>query len=252
MNRVLFSLFILCLLCYVPSCTYAPPAGYTETPMQMEKRGILASKLLLFLPKEQQNLPAARDEARWLANTAYRASAAIARQYDPCLAGWLNNRLVNSRFNLQERGLCWHYSHDLYRELRRRKLSYFRIGTCVFEQGHGSEHNCVFITARHGQFPEAIILDAWRFNGYLKLIEKKKIIEDEWKEDPEGTSSLAKIYTECHSYPMEHWARVKSGRKWNDYVPSWSPEGTSSRQGILMQYNIHKAMKERGGKLTNY
>ncbi len=239
---------VVCLL----SCQYAPPVGYAESPPVVQKREGLCHDLLALLPAEQHSLPAAQQEARWLADTAYKASAAISRQYKPCLPGWFNNRLVNSNFNLQERGLCWHYSNDLYRELRRRRLTCFRIGSCVRDKGEGSEHNGVYIMALNGQWPEAVVLDAWRYNGRLKLITRADIREDKWQQDPSITARLAGIYTECHRYPMEHWARVKSGRRWNDYVPSWSAEGSSSRQGMLMQYNMYKGLKERGGKLVDY
>ncbi len=252
MNYRTLSPICLLLALLAPSCQYAPPVGYAETPALVQKREGLSTQLLRLLPEEQRRLPAAMQEARWLADTAYKASASIARHYDPCLPGWLNNRLVNSRFNLQERGLCWHYAHDMYRELRRRHLEYFRVGCCVRDQGRGSEHNCVFLAAGAGRWPQAIILDAWRYNGRLKIMDEEDITEDEWQEDPLGTAALASIYAENHPYPIEHWARVKSGRKWNDYVPSWSPEGSASRQGMLMQYNMFRGMKERNGKLTDY
>ncbi len=234
------------------SCQYAPPVGYAESVPVMQKRTGLGDSLLALLPPEQQSLPEARQEAVWLADTAYKASAAISRQYKPCLPGWLNNRLVNSNFNLQERGLCWHYASDLYRELRRRKLIYFRLGSCARDKGRGSEHNGVFIAARNGLWPEAVVLDAWRYNGRLKLILRAELVEDEWQEDVGITRRLANTYTECHRYPMEHWERVKSGRRWNDYVPSSSPEGSASRQGLLMHYNMHKGLQERGGRLVDY
>ncbi len=243
---------LLLLYCFFPSCQYAPPIGYAESAPLVQKRDELCACLLALLPEEQRASDAARQEARWLADTAYQAAAAIARLNDPCLPGWLNNRLVNSRFNLQERGLCWHYANDMYRELRRRHLSCFRIGSCVRDQGKGSEHHGVFVAAREGHWPHATILDAWRYNGRLKVIEQEELVEDEWQEDLPSTSFLAVTYPECHPYPIEHWARVKSGRQWNDYVPSWTPEGTSSRQGMLMQYNMYQGLRERGGKLTNY
>lgn len=46
--------------------------------------------------------PAARAEAKWLADTAVVQSAAIARNNRIVLFGWLNNILVNS--NLRDRG----------------------------------------------------------------------------------------------------------------------------------------------------
>ncbi len=248
--------FLPCLLLFtllaLPSCLHAPPIGYADSPDIVKKRDELSSKLVRLLPPEQQPVAEAQTEARWLADTAYKAGAAIARQYEPSMPGWLNNRLVNSNFNLQERGLCWHYENDMYRELRRRHLDYFRIGCCVRDKGKGAEHNCVYVAPRLSGWPQVVILDPWRYSGRLRIYEREEAIRDEWADDVPGTRALANIYTEAHPFPMEHWARVKSGRKWNDYVPSWSPEGTSSRQGMLMQYRMYKALKERGGKLTNY
>ena len=60
------------------------------------------------------------------------------------------------------------------------------------------------------------------------------------------------LYPENHRYPIEHWAQVKSGKEWNSYIPSWTPEGEASRQGQFMQQNMKKGLEERGGKLTNY
>ncbi len=243
---------LLPLVLLMASCQHAPQMGYAESAPIVQKRSVLSDKLLGLLPEEQQQQEAARQEARWLADTSYKASASIARLYNPCLPGWLNNRLVNSSLNLQERGLCWHYQHDLYRELRRRKLVYFRIGCCVRDRGTGSEHNCVFLAAKDGSWPCAVVLDPWRYNGRLKLIERDELARDEWEESQRSTEALARIYSECHVYPVEHWATVKSGRKWNHYVPSWSPEGSASRQGMLMQYNMYTGLRRRNGALVDY
>ncbi len=244
--------FGFCLLWLLPACRYAPPVGYAESAPVVQKRRGLYSHLLALLPAEQRCEPAAQQEARWLADTSYKAAAAIARMYRPCLAGWLNNRLVNSNFNLQERGLCWHYQHDMYRELRRRRLEFFRIGCCVRDRGEGSEHNCVYLAAASGHWPQVIILDAWRYSGRLKLIDRRGMAGAAWQDAPMSAAPLSRIYAECHVYPVEHWARVKSGRRWNDYVYSWLPEGSSSRQGMLMQHRMYWGMKRRGGRLTDY
>ncbi len=247
---------VACLLVWAcvggTACQHAPRVGYAESVPVLQKRESLFNRLVALLPEKQRTHAAAQQEARWLADTAYKASASIARSYKPCLPGWLNNRLVNSNFNLQERGLCWHYQHDMYRELRRRHLSYFRVGCCVRDQGKGSEHNCVFVAARNAHWPQAVILDAWRYNGRLKLILRDEMMMDAWKEDVLSERMLARIYTECHSYPVEHWARVKSGRRWNEYLPSNSPRGRASRQGMMMQENIYRGMRARGGRLTDY
>lgn len=62
----------------------------------------MANAFLGLLPPEKAALPAARAEAKWLADTAVVQSAAIARNNRIVLFGWLNNILVNS--NLRDRG----------------------------------------------------------------------------------------------------------------------------------------------------
>ncbi len=233
-------------------CAYAPPLGYAESAEIVSRRDVLYGKLLQLLPAEQQAVSAARAEARWLADTAYRGAASIARVNEPCLAGWFNNRLVNSSFNLQERGLCWHYQHDLYRELRRRPLAFFRLGCCVRDKGEGSEHHGVYMTGRHGAWPGVIIADAWRYSGRLKVLDEAMIREEDWQDDANCARFLDSVYYEGHRYPIEHWARVKSGLKWNDYTYSWTPEGRASRQGQLMYRAMEEGLRRRGGRPTDY
>ncbi len=251
-----FCPFLVCLLflslALLPGCVYAPPLEYAESAEIVAKRNTLYTNLLHLLPAEQQAEPAARTEARWLADTAYRAAASIARVNDPCLPGWFNNRLVNSSFNLQERGLCWHYQHDMFRELRRRPLRFFRLGCCVRDKGEGSEHHGVYLTGRAGHWPSVIIQDAWRYSGRLKVLDEAMIREEDWQDDPVCARFLAYVYPEGHHYPVEHWARVKSGAKWNDYTSSWSPEGRASRQGQLMYRAMAEGVRRRQGRLTDY
>lgn len=242
---------ILLSLCFV-SCQHAPAPGYADTPAVREQRRTLTQDLLALLPAEEQELPGARREARWLADTAYKAAAGIATVNDPALMGWLNNRLVNSTFNLRERGLCWHYQQDMYRELRRRKLQFFRIGCCVRDRGQGSEHNCVYLAAANANWPQAIILDPWRKNGRLITLSERDFRSHNWEDSLWSVEFLSAVYPENHRFPIEHWAQVKSGKRWNDYIPSWTPEGAASRQGQLMQNNIKEGLKARNGKLTNY
>lgn len=233
------------------ACQHAPETAWLNAPEVQERCRQLETDLLALLPQDERCLPEAKQEAHWLADTSFRASVAIAAINDPLLwPAWLNNRLVNSPGNIRERGLCWHYQQDLYRELRRRPLSFFRIGFCVKDQGRGSEHNCVYLAAQKGEWPHALILDAWRKNGRLVVMDEKKIIRDEWQDSPEML--LDRTYPEGHTLPIEHWASVKSGVKWNLYYPSWTPEGRSSRQGILMYENMAKGLRERHGKPTNY
>ena len=89
----------------------------------------LKESFLALLPENQASRPAAQEEAKWLADTAVAQSASIARKNKVVLFGWLNNILVNS--NLRDRGLCWEVQQDLYRDLRRRPVKYFRVGLAI-------------------------------------------------------------------------------------------------------------------------
>ncbi len=237
----------------LPSCQRAPQLNYAATAPVVQQRCDLATELLALLPEEQRRLPAAAEEARWLADTAYKASVSIARLNNPLLwPAWMNNRLVNAPFNIRERGLCWHYQHDLYRELRRRKLQYFTLGCCVRDRGKGSEHNCVYICAAGKSWPDAITLDAWKKSGRLVTFSRDDLDQDDWEDRGATTFMLNCIYAEGHTMPVEHWAMVKSGKKWNDYIPAWTDEGRNTRQGKIMYTNMYNGLQQRSGKPTDY
>lgn len=242
----------------VSSC-YPPSPSYTTTTMVAERRTTLQENLLLMLPQEQRTLPDAIQETQWLADTAYKAAAGIARVNDSYFPGWAGNYLVNAR--IQDRGLCWHYQHDMYRELRRRPLKYFNIGCCVRDKGTRREHNCVFATPKNTGWPHAWVLDAWPYNGRLQVFNAWDLDPDQWADRPEITAFLAPIYTEGHQYPMEHWASIRNKRKWyelsllgmpSSYVDIWWPQAWFTPQYRNMMNNILKGQAEHPESLTNY
>lgn len=249
--RVRVAALLLLLLVSV-SCVSAPTAAYHDTRAAIEERDYLFARFMEKLPPSQRSLPAAQQEARWLADTAQKGAAAVGRVNRPLLPAWLNNRLVNSRHNLRERGLCWQYQHDLYRELRRRPLRYFRLGCCVMDEGEGSEHHCVYITAKGKRYPDAVVIDAWWNSGRLKIWLKSTLERRECKDEPSATYFLNRTYPEGHQYPIEHWAKVKCGTGMRDYTYSNLPEGKATRQGQLMYRNMAEGLKRRNGKPTDY
>lgn len=241
---------ILCavMLFLGASCQRAPWRGYADSPAIVQKREELTRKLLQFVPREQRK--AATPEARWLADTAYKGAAAIARYNRPVFVNWLNNRAVNTRFHIRHRGLCWHYQHDMYRELRRRPLKYFRLGCCARDIGNGSEHHVVYLTNRHGAWPRVILLDAWWSNGRLRTHEK--FDEAKWMDDPYTAERLGKLYPAGHQLPLEYWAVIRRGIRYKDYVYSHTPEARSSRQWHYMQKQIQRGKERRKGKAIDY
>lgn len=242
------ALRLLAMAALLPTGCYPPPPQYPYTPLVTERRSTLQENLLQLLPEAQRALPAARAEARWLADTAYKASAAIARINNSNFPGWAGNALINAY--IQDRGLCWHYQHDMYRELRRRKLSFFRIGCCVRDHTKLTEHNCLYIAAAGDFWPHAWVLDAWMWNGRLKIDHAQELDAHAWKDLPEICGMLALTYREEHNYPAEHWFSVRSdtGR----YIISSSNQARSSAQYRRMYENILQGQKEHPNKLTNY
>lgn len=255
------------LLCTAALCTAplglsncAPPAvDYPTTTLVTERRATLQENLLAMLPQDVRNTKEAQQEAKWIADTAYKAAAGIARVNDSSFPGWAGNYLVNAR--LQDRGLCWHYQHDMYRELRRKPLSFFDIGCCVRDMGTRKEHNCVYATPKHTGWPHAWVLDAWPWNGRLQTFNAWDLDPDEWGDRKPITDFLAEVYTEGHNYPMEHWVSIRNKRKWYElsffgmpaeYVDIWWPEAWFSPQYRNMMNNVIKGQQEHPDSPTNY
>lgn len=244
---ILFSCIFTMLLA---ACQNAPAPDYVEKPHIVEQRINLQQKLISMLPEEKQ--AAAREEAAWLADTAYKAAAAIGRYNDPIFVNWLNNRMVNTRKHVRHRGLCWHYQHDLYRELRRRPLKYYRLGCCVKDRGRSGEHHVVYIVDKNGPWPARSIalLDAWWYAGRLRVEDERD--GKEWMDDPKTVENLNRIYPEGHNRPMEHWSMVRVSTRYMDYVYSDLPEARNTPQWNYMQEQMKKGLERRGGKAFDY
>lgn len=241
---------ILCAILVVLSLTEcAPPrAYYPQSKLVTTRRATLQQNLLNLLPANQRKEKAAVREAKWLADTAYKAAAGISRVNASHFPGWAGNFLINSR--IQDRGLCWHYQHDMFRELRRRELKYFRLGCCVRDKSERSEHNCVYICAKDADWPNVWVLDAWLWNGRLKVSYGPSMDQDRWADLPEVSEYLSVFYKEGHKWPVEHWfmVRCKNGKY------SWygSKESKASAQYRRMMLNIQKGYRVHPGSLINY
>ena len=240
---------LLCVLTAVGiSSCYPPQIQYPYTEMVTNRRMQLRDHLVAMLPIEQQRKADARQEAAWLADTAYKAAAGIARVNGSMFPGWAGNALINAR--LQDRGLCWHYQHDMYRELRRRPLKYFRIGCCVRDGGKPSEHNCVYLAPRGAAWPHAWVLDAWMWNGRLKVDNARELNQKRWADLPSITRVQAVYYQEGHMWPIEHWSVLRNPE--GDYDGYWLPEMKYSSQYKRMYQNVENGKLKHPGLLTNY
>lgn len=227
---------------------YPPPVSYPYTKLVTERRSTLKANLLALLPENERSLPAAQEEAQWLADTAYKAAAGIARINNSNFPGWAGNALINA--HIQDRGLCWHYQHDMFRELRRRHLDYFKIGCCVRDLAEASEHNCVYVCGIKDNWPNAWILDAWMWNGRLKVSKASEQDLERWEDLPDVCTNRQRIYPEGHRIPIEHWSVVRTND--SKYALFWEKEAAESRQYKRMMENIEKGQKEHPGSPTNY
>lgn len=247
MRMVLSTIYLLLAVLAVTGC-YPPPVQYATTALVIERRDVLRKNLLQLLPEHQRALPEARDEARWLADTAYKAAAGISRVNASHFPGWAGNVFVNTR--MQDRGLCWHYQHDMFRELRRRPLRFFRLGCCVRDLGYRTEHNCLYIAASGGAWPDVWMLDAWMWNGRLKVDYGRELNLRRWVDKPDITRRLTYGYREGHNLPVEHWLFVRGISGDYAYYRSFVAEG--SPQHRRMSENIRKGYREHPGSPTNY
>ncbi len=227
---------------------YPAQVQYPYTAAVVNKRISLKDNLIALLPAAEQRLPAARAEAQWLADTSYKAAAGISRINGSWFPGWAGNALINAR--LQDRGLCWHYQHDMYRELRRRPLKYFRLGFCVRDKSIPTEHNCLYVAARRGVWPNCWVLDAWMWNGRLKVNDARTLSARRWQDAPGICLTQSLCYPEGHNFPIEYWSvlRVDGG----SYQGFWMEEARRSPQYHRMYNNILKGQKEHPNSPTNY
>ena len=247
--KPLFQRFLLsiCLAATLISCS-PPPPTYTATPLVQQRRDTLYEGLLKLLNPADAKRKDAQEEARWLSDTAYKAAAAISRHNDSSYPGWAGNALIN--MNWQDRGLCWHYQHDMYRELRRRPLKYFRIGTCVRQKGHRQEHNAVYITQKNTAWPHAWMLDAWMWNGRLKAEPAWELNLYKWEDLPNICQQLEPIYTEGHEMPIEHWYSVKCNNGMYDVY--WSDDARRSKQYKRMFDKMQQGKTSHPNSPTTY
>ncbi|HEY6167124.1 MAG TPA: hypothetical protein VI454_03730 [Verrucomicrobiae bacterium] len=130
------------------------------TPGERGVRAITLREQLLQLGPDVD-----RNEASRLADSAVEQAAELAHDYHPAQPAWFNNILVN--FGLRDRGLCFHWTNDLFKRLHRLELRSLELHLAVSRRGESAEHNAVVVTARGQPFHEGVVLDAWRNGGRL-------------------------------------------------------------------------------------
>jgi hypothetical protein len=121
-------------------------------------------------------------EARQVAETAITYSNQLAEKYQLVRPAVLHNVLI--RVGLKDRGLCYHWTEDLLKQLQSLDLRTYQLYWGVAHRGSElREHNSVVITARGQAFEKGMVLDPWRNSGdlYWALIKTDRY---PWQELP--------------------------------------------------------------------
>ena len=121
-------------------------------------------------------------EARRMAETAITYSNQLAKEYRLVRPAVLHNVLI--RVGLKDRGLCYHWTEDLLKQLQSLNLRTYQIHWGVAHRGSElREHNSVVITAKGQAFEKGMVLDPWRYSGdlYWALIKTDRY---PWQELP--------------------------------------------------------------------
>ena len=133
---------------------------HRETKAYRQKVELLQVELATL--NQQANL----HEARQVAETAITYSNQLAEEYRLVRPAVLHNVLI--RVGLKDRGLCYHWTEDLLKQLQSLDLRTYQIHWGVAHRGSElREHNSVVITARGQAFEKGMVLDPWRNSGDL-------------------------------------------------------------------------------------
>jgi hypothetical protein len=105
-------------------------------------------------------------EAGLVAETAITYSDQLAEEYQLVRPAVLHNVLI--RMGLKDRGLCYHWTEDLLKQLQSLDLKTYQFHWGVAHRGSElREHNSVVITAKGQAFEKGMVLDPWRNSGDL-------------------------------------------------------------------------------------
>ena len=121
-------------------------------------------------------------EAGQVAQTAISYSDQLAEEYQLVRPAVLHNLLI--RVGLKDRGLCYHWTEDLLKQLQSLDLKTYQLHWGVAHRGSElREHNSVVITPKGQAFEKGMVLDPWRNSGdlYWALIKTDRY---PWQERP--------------------------------------------------------------------
>ena len=134
------------------------PYGPVERQLRAEELANLVSETCPGVP---------RDDAGAFAQEAFSAAAEKRIEWRIMLAPWLNNVLVNHGLN--DKGLCYQWARDLYRELSDDLPPGLRMTLIQSYQGELREHHAVSLHCVRKHWSQGILLDGWRHAGNLEF-----------------------------------------------------------------------------------
>ncbi len=106
------------------------------------------------------------EEATRVAQISYRYSLQLRQEYNVTDGALVHNAKVNR--GTRPRGLCWHWADDLEARLRLESLETLDLHRAIANHDNiRIEHSTVVVSARGDTMREGIVLDPWRYGGYL-------------------------------------------------------------------------------------
>lgn len=124
------------------------------------------------LKKLLVSLGTTEGEAQTLEIEAYRKTSSLKSNYGSNLPPVLHNTFVN--LGIKQRGLCWHYAHDLYDHLAPLTKNLDAIIVVAHLGSWAKEHSALVLTCHGCSIDKGVVLDAWRNNKKLIYLRVKE------------------------------------------------------------------------------
>ncbi|MEM9708538.1 MAG: hypothetical protein AAF871_07050 [Pseudomonadota bacterium] len=153
-------LFLLPIMLLLAACGASfgpegPPLGTRDEVAALE-RGILA------LGPDIDPAEAAR-----AAEIAYAYTRVLADEYEISDPPLVHNTKVN--MGIRPRGLCWHWAEDIETRLNGEDFETLTLHRAIANSDNPFriDHSTAIVSAKGETFDEGIVLDPWRFGGFL-------------------------------------------------------------------------------------
>ena len=172
--------------CSAAQHTYRKPSDHWATSNHLNDAVYSEKVSALQDDLTDLNRQANKLEARQVAETAITYSSYLAEVYELVRPAVLHNVLV--RMSIKERGLCYHWTEDLMKQLKSLDLKTYQLHWAVAYRGSElREHNTVVVTTGSEAFASGMVLDPWRNSGdlYWALVKAdtypwEQLPPDEW------------------------------------------------------------------------